>query len=95
MVNPDWTDEENVFAFLEQLDEGRKLSEGDKELIRGQRQINRRFFDTINAILDVISPAAKASQSEVDSLERLAALRDQFQTVPGERPPGCAGPDVV
>jgi hypothetical protein len=82
----DWTKIQDVFDYLESKNE-RTLTEGEKELIRGQRQINRKFFNVINAILETVSPSANA---EARSPDPLAAVKAAFQTIPGERPPGCA-----
>ena len=87
----DWSKIENVFAFLEKKDR-RKLRESEKELIRGQRQINRRFFDAIKEILENMSPSKDAPQvSAAQSTKVLTVLKKSISKVPGERPPGCAG----
>ncbi|MDQ2854923.1 MAG: hypothetical protein M3R68_01230 [Acidobacteriota bacterium] len=90
-IGTDWTKEADVLAELERLN-GRPPSPGEKELVIGQRQINRRFFDAINAILDVVSPSPSkdsAEAAEASSAERLAAIKKELQKVPGERIPGC------
>jgi len=88
----DWSKIENVFAFLEKKDEGRKLRESEKELILGQRQINRRFFEALKEILETMSPSMNAPQRSVaQSTKALTALKKSISKVPGERPPGCAG----
>jgi hypothetical protein len=89
---PDWTNVQNVFKHLKALNGGRPLTPAEKELILGQRRINRRFFDAITAILDVVSASpsesAKAKRVHKDTLTN---LKKDFQTLPGERPPGCPG----
>jgi hypothetical protein len=89
---PDWTKVENVFKHLKELNGGQPLTPAEKELILGQRRINRRFFDAITAILDVVSASAtdsaKAKRVHKDTLTN---LKKDFQTLPGERPPGCPG----
>lgn len=82
----DWTNIQDVFDEVSKLNE-RPLTKGEEELIRGQRQINRRFFNTINAILEVISPPQTGLSHSVDPL---AEIKREFQKIPGERPPGCA-----
>jgi hypothetical protein len=87
--NSDWSKEENVLRELERLN-GRPPSPGEKALVIGQRLINRRFFDAINAILDVVSPSPySAEDAGACSAERLAAIKKELQKVPGERIPGC------
>ena len=88
----DWSNIENVFAFLEKKDCGRKLRESEKELILGQRQINRRFFEAINEILEHMSPSKNVPQkSAAQHTRALNVLKKSIGRVPGERPPGCAG----
>lgn len=93
VTGTDWTKVQNVFNHIKALNGGRPLTPGEKELILGQRQINRRFFEAINAILDVVSASPsesmKAKRVHKDTLNN---LKRDFQTLPGERPPGC-GPD--
>ncbi|HXM35207.1 MAG TPA: hypothetical protein VN920_08470 [Pyrinomonadaceae bacterium] len=84
---PDWSKIEDVFAFLEKKN-GRALSDGEKELILGQRQINRRFYEAISAILENASPSKQFDKRS--NAQSLAAIKKDFQSVPGERPPGCA-----
>jgi len=86
MTDPgDWTKIENVFTEIQRLNSDRPLTEGEKELIRGQRQINRRFFNVLNDILENLSPTQGASTAKT-----LAEIKLELQKVPGERPPGCA-----
>jgi methylphosphotriester-DNA--protein-cysteine methyltransferase len=99
---PDWTNVDDVFAFIEKKNK-RKLGEGEKELIIGQRQINRRFFEAINLILETLSAAQKPARKSAKpgaskktaqkkkTTSPLEALKDAFQDLPGERPPGCGG----
>ena len=88
----DWSNIENVFAFLEKKDKGRKLRESEKILIRGQRQINRRFFEAINEILENISPSRDARQRTAEeSSKAVVVVKKSISKVPGEAPPGCAG----
>ena len=97
----DWTNVDEVFKFIEKLNR-RKLRKGEKELIIGQREINRRFFDAINAILDTLSPpqkvarrstkpgvSKKSAQKKTTSKPALDAIKEAFQELPGLRPPGC------
>lgn len=87
----DWSKEENVLAELQRLN-GRPPSPGEKALVIGQRQINRRFFDAIDAILDVLSPSPEQDSTTTTGPspeERLAAIKQELQKVPGERIPGC------
>jgi hypothetical protein len=89
----DWSKIENVFAFLEKKDKGRKLRESEKILIRGQRRINRRFFEAINEILENISPSRDARQRTAEqSSKAVVVVKKSISKVPGEAPPGCAGP---
>ena len=87
----DWTNVDDVFDFIEKLN-GRKLAMGEKELIIGQREINRRFFDAINAILDTLSPpqkiarrstkpgaSKKSAQKKTTSKSSLDAIKEAFQ----------------
>src|SRR6266576_937731 len=86
----DWSKIENVFAFLEKKDKGRKLRESEKILIRGQRQINRRFFEAINEILENISPSRDARQrTAAESSRAVIVVKKSISKVPGEAPPGC------
>jgi hypothetical protein len=84
----DWTDVRNVLNEVKRLNGG-QLTAGDEALIRGQRQINRRFFDTISAILETLSPSGEGKTRDPDPL---AAVKAEFKKIPGERPPGCATP---
>jgi hypothetical protein len=81
----DWSKREEVIKLLET--DGRKLSEGEKQLIDGQRQINGHFFEAISAILETLSPAKGATKAK--SARSLADLKKAFQEVPGDGPPGC------
>jgi hypothetical protein len=96
----DWTNIENVFAFIEKKNR-RKLGKGEKELIIGQRQINGRFFEAINAILETLSasqetaqksnkPGASKKTAQKKPTSSLDAIKEAFQDLPGERPPGCS-----
>lgn len=81
----DWSKREEVFKLLET--NGRKLSDGEKRIIDGQRQINGHFFEAISAILEALSPSKGVTKAS--SAQSLAALKEEFQTVPGDGPPGC------
>jgi len=85
-MSGDWTKIQNVFDFLES-ENGRPLTPGERVLIEGQRQINRKFYNTIKAILEAISPDDTGQTRSVDPL---AEVKRQFHEIPGERPPGCA-----
>lgn len=82
----DWSNIQDVFDEVSSLNE-RPLTKGEEELIRGQRQINRKFYNTIKAILEAISPDDAGQTRGVDPL---AEIKRQFHEIPGERPPGCA-----
>lgn len=87
----DWSKIENVFKFLKEAD-GRPPTAGEQALIRGQREINRQFFDAINTILETLSPSKGAAQKTAEQRSKdLAALKKAFQNVPGKAPPGCRG----
>jgi len=86
---PDWSVEQNVFDFLEKKNR-RPLSPGEKELIKGQRRINRRFFDAINALFNALPSVPDSGNAAGRKVSRrLEAVKKEFQKVPGERVPGC------
>ena len=74
-----WTKIENVFELLEV--DGRKLTPGEKDVIAGQRIINRNLYQAIIAILGTF-PDEAAPQAIKDARNLIADL-------PGNEPPGC------
>ncbi len=61
--------------------------ESTRRLIRGQRRLNKRFYETLEVILDRL-PRIKINKSGRDEeLERVIELN---KGVPGESP-GCGG----
>lgn len=81
---------DKVIAFMEKADGAGKLSESQKKLIRGQREINFRLYNAIEKILDNLSPSPSKTVTEVSqSLKELAKLKDEWENVLGKAPPGC------
>ena len=74
-----WAVIENVFALLET--DGRKLTPGEKQIIAGQRVINRNLYQAIISILETF-PNESAPQAIKDARNLIAGL-------PGNEPPGC------
>lgn len=75
----DWSILENVYALLET--DGRILTEGEKELIAGQKKINGIFVQAIDALLSAV-PDESASPAIMFAKEKL-------KDVAGKEPPGC------
>lgn len=81
-----WTqDEETVFADL-------GVGEGEvslRNLIRGQRAINKKFYETLALILDSMTKKSKGAPGQ-----SLAEAERINELVPGD-PPGCGDSPVM
>lgn len=75
----DWAVIENVFALLER--DGRVLTEGEKQVIMGQRRINGILFETVDALLKTF-PNDSAQPA-------ITQAKDLLKDLPGQEPPGC------
>lgn len=74
-----WAKIENVFELLETNE--RKLTQGEKHVIAGQRIINGLLYQAISAVLATF-PDETAPQAILDA-------KILIQGVPGNEPPGC------
>ena len=82
--NDEWTDEE------EQVFEEFGIGEGDvsmRKLIRGQRSINKRFYETLEVVLDRLPKVKNQKTGKDEELDRVIELN---KGVPGDSP-GCGG----
>ncbi len=70
---------EHVFELLETND--RQLTQGEKQVIAGQRIINGLLYRAISAVLATF-PDETAPQAILDAKNSIGA-------VPGKEPPGC------
>ena len=75
-----WTDEEK--KVFDEFGVGLG-DESMRRLIRGQRSINKRFYETLEVVLDRLSKNQKSGRDE--ELERVIELN---KGVPGDSP-GC------
>ena len=75
----DWSKIENVFELLER--DGRVLTDGEKQLIAGQRKINGVFFDVLTTLL--------ATFPNESATPAITLAKNLLQPVPGDEPPGC------
>jgi len=81
----EWTqDEEAVFKALGVSEENVSM----RNLIRGQRQINGKFFAALNLILDSL-PESDPGIAKVAGPDKMAEARKIIAGIPGP-PPGCA-----
>jgi hypothetical protein len=75
----DWSVIENVFELLQR--DGRILTEGEKQVIAGQRRINGILYEAIDALLKTFP-----DDSAQPAITQAKVLLTDF---PGQEPPGC------